>query len=152
MIASRPALMADEITHTLIATGIIQLSEKITRGEGIRYPYPGALQRGLDRLTSVRLQRGLKPPQSIMDLINWCKYPLVEWQLDLPAEVIGEDDCLLHGVTPTDLCDNWAHSGANAEEDLTEQQFMKSVFDTCRTANSPASYTAFRQALIDPQT
>src|SRR5215469_14375672 len=99
MATVKPTLMTDEITLTLIATGIIQLSEKIARGEGIRYPYPIALQRGLNRLASARLQRGLKPPQSVMDLINWCKYPLNEWQLDLPLEAIGDDDHLLRGVT-----------------------------------------------------
>ncbi len=146
----KPALSADELTLSLIATGIIQQSEKIARGEGMRYPYPTALQRGLDRLTAARLMNGLNPPQGIMDLLKWSQAPLADWRLDLPPEAIGEDDRLLHDVTPTDLCDNWACSGSNVEDDLTEQQFMKGVFDTCRAANSPVTYTEFRQALIEP--
>lgn len=148
---TQPALTADEITLALIATGLIQQSEKITRGEGMRYPYPTALQRGLDRLAATRLQRNQKPPQGAMDLIAWCRRPLAVWQLEVPPELIGDDDRLLNGVIPTALCDSWASSGANVEDDLTEHQFMKGVFDTCRAANSSAGYTTFRQALIEPK-
>lgn len=48
------------------------------------------------------------------------------------------------------MCDSWAVSGVG-EEDLTEQQFMKGVFEVCRARESPALYTAFRSALILPE-
>ena len=145
---STPALKPDELTLHLIASGVIQLSERVTKGDGIRYPYPVAMQRGLDRLTASRLRRGQKPPQGIMELLAWCRESLASWELDIPAEAVGYDDRLLHGNLPTDTCDSWASIGPNIEDDLTERQFMKGVFEICRSQSNPALYTDFRLALV----
>jgi len=43
-------LTQHELTIHLIASGLVRLSEQVQRGEPIAYPYPVALQQGLNRL------------------------------------------------------------------------------------------------------
>src|SRR5258708_650680 len=114
-------LNPDEITLHLIATGVIRLGDRVSNGESLGYPYPPELQRGLNRLVAARLMRKQIPPMGIPDLLIWCHSPLADWQLDLSPEVIGQGDKILDGQTPTDVCDSWACSGSNVEEDLTER-------------------------------
>lgn len=144
-----PTLVEDELVLSLIATGLVQLSEQMDRGKPFAYPYPLALQRGLDRLTVLRIRRGQSAPQSVPDLIRWCQFPIQEWQLNLPADSLGEHDTLLDGNRLTNVCESWACANADVEAELAERQFMKSVFDTCHTLNIPEAYTSFRRLLIE---
>jgi len=145
-----PLPAGDAVTLQLIAAGIIQLCESLNKGIPIQYPYPLVLQRGMDRLCATLLMRGQTPPSGVVDLLRWAQEPLRIWNLELPPELIGDGDRLLRDELPTDVCDSWAVSAAG-EEDLTEQRFMKGVFEVCRSRESPALYTTFRSALIVPE-
>jgi len=57
-------LTTDELTLHLVATGIIALTQRAAQGEAV-YPYPEALQRGLDRLTVAALRHQIAPPQGV---------------------------------------------------------------------------------------
>ena len=144
-----PTLSEDELVLSLIATGLVQLSEQMDRGKSFAYPYPPALQRGLDRLTVLKLKREQLPPQGVPDLIYWCQYPIQEWQLNLPQDSLGEHDRLLDGNRLTNVCESWACANADVEADLAERQFMRSVFDICQALDIPKTYTSFRRLLIE---
>src|SRR5258708_14390530 len=64
-------LTQHELTIHLIASGLVRLSEHVQRGEPITYPYPVALQQGLNRLLVACIQKGFSPVQGVSDLLDW---------------------------------------------------------------------------------
>src|SRR5579859_1919395 len=146
---SDPAMSPDAITLSLIATGVIKLVEALHEGTIPSHPYPAPLQRGLDRLVSYCLQHGHAPPQSVVDLLAWCQQPISTWGLSLPDDSLGEADSLLDGEVPTSVCDSWACSNPDVEAEMTERQFIRSVFEICRAHGSETTYRDFRRFLIE---
>lgn len=144
-----PKLSPDAVTLSLIATGLIESVEKITRGFPLAYPYASQLQRGLDRLVAAQLRRGLIPVQGIPELIRWSQRPLAEWELDLPSDSFGTEDRLLDDQIPTDICNDWSCASPDVEAELAERQFMQSVFEVCRALGDANVYADFRYLLID---
>ncbi len=144
-----PVLTDDELVVSLIATGLIQLSERVNRGKPFSYPYPLPLQRGLDRLTTLRLLRGQSAPQGVPDLIHWCQQPLRDWALELPHDTVGAQDRLLEGSRPTNICESWACTSVDVEADLSERQYITSALEICRAYGEPDTYVAFRRLLIE---
>ena len=65
------SLTDDEFVLSLIATGVVQLYEQVADRFGVAYPYPSPLQRGLDRLVALKLQREETPQQGVPDLLAW---------------------------------------------------------------------------------
>lgn len=133
-----------------VASGVIQLSDVDSPG-AFSLPYPADLQRALDRLVAVTLRRGLTPPRGVPDLMTWCaERPVGDWPLRLPAEVAGADDRLIdrHTRTPTQLCYEWAVDSPDAGTELFERRLMLGAIQLCRSAGSPASYTALRGLFV----
>ncbi len=142
-------LRPDEVTLHLIASGLIKLSEQAQSEGFLEFPYPPPLQRGLNRLALACLRRGRQPPQSLMELLDWCRKPLAVWGLDLPDGSIDPDECLLDGQIPTETCEAWVRSGEDIEADLSEKRLLSEVLNICRAANDSQSYVAFRRLLIE---
>ncbi len=140
-------LTTDELTLHLVATGIIALTQRAAQGEAV-YPYPEALQRGLDRLTVAALRHQIAPPQGVPALLDWCRMPIHSWPLDLAAGLIESHDTLLIGYQPSSTCDDWACAHPDVEAELTERRLMQRVFDLCSRTNDTAGYVAFRSLLI----
>ncbi len=141
-------LTQHELTIHLIASGLVRLSERVQRGEPIAYPYPVALQQGLNRLLVACMQQGITPVQGISDLLDWCRRPIHSWGLGLDHEEIDETDTLLDDQLPTRVCEDWACASPDVEAELSEQRLMRSVLTTCRVANAQKAYTEFRKLLI----
>src|SRR6266571_6322503 len=88
-------LSPNELTIHFIASGLVHSAEQTLRGKRIEYPYPIALQRGLNRLVLACIQRGISAVQGVPDLLDWCRRPIHSWGLDLNLEEIGLTDTLL---------------------------------------------------------
>lgn len=146
---STPTLGADELTLSLVASGVVHVSQQAASGASLTYPYPSALQRGLDRLVVAMLKRGKAPPASVPDLLQWCQRPLAEWGLQLEEGAIGDGDRLVDDQLPTGVCENWAVTNQDVEAELTEQAFMKTLFDLCRARKDPTGYSVIRRLLIE---
>ncbi|MBV9707911.1 MAG: hypothetical protein JO125_10950 [Chloroflexi bacterium] len=142
-------LPPDILVLHLIATGIIQLAERVTKGMPMNSQYPIPLQIGLNRLNVIRYRHSLPLIRSIPDLLSWCRCPLKQWSLDLTSAHLDPDEILLDNQFPTSICDSLACATSDVEADLSERRFMSSVFTTCQTANSPGSYVTFRRLLIE---
>jgi hypothetical protein len=140
-------LSTDELTLHLVATGLIALTQRAAQNEAL-YPYPEALQRGLDRLTVAALRHHVAPPQGVPTLLDWCRAPIHTWPLDLPEGLIEPHDTLLIGSQPSSTCDAWACARPDAEAELTEQRLMQRVFDLCSQTHDTDGYVAFRSLLI----
>lgn len=138
-----------ELTLHLIASGLLELYNHIERGGKLSAPYPAKLQRGLDRLATIRLHKKQTIPESMVDLLNWCRQPLLEWGLDFEVNYFGANDCLLDGNFITTLCEDWARSGTDIEASLTEEHLMNRVFELCRSSSAPGTYTALRKLWIE---
>ncbi len=144
-----PTLAPELLILHLIATGVIRLYEHVTKGKPIDSDYPIPLQRGLDRLNVLRYRQGLPLIRSVPDLLEWCRRPFKQWELDLDEAFLDPEDTLLAGPFPTSLCESLACVGSDVEADLSEQRFMASVFDACQAAKAPQAYVDFRRMLIE---
>lgn len=140
---------SDALVVHLVASGVVQLAERTAGGEAVRLPYPAPLQRGLDRLTALCFRRRTEPPASVPDLLDWCRRPLASWPLQLPDGATGHADRLLHGALPTQVCQEWAVEQGDVEAEVLERRLLSDVLATCRAADAPSAYTAFRRLLIE---
>lgn len=142
-------LPSDILVLHFIATGVIQLSERVAKGMPMNSQYPIPLQIGLNRLNIIRYRHGLSLIRSIPDLLSWCRRPLKEWPLDITSAHLDPDETLLDNQFPTGVCESLACATSDVEADLSERRFMSSVFSTCQAANSPGTYVTFRRLLIE---
>ncbi|MBX5459121.1 MAG: hypothetical protein IRZ31_19685 [Thermogemmatispora sp.] len=141
----------------LIATGIVRYQEQCSAGPGglvvVDGSYPKPLQRGLDLLNVLRYRRGLPLIKSVVDLLAWCRRPLSEWSLDLdraaPGWKLMDQEVLLHGRWPSQLCLELACSTDDVEADLMERDFIGRILARCRLYQSPEAYVCFRRWLIE---
>lgn len=142
-------LQPDELTVHLIASGLVTLALSSRERSVLAVPYPPTIQRGLNRLTLACIRRGRQPPQSLMDLLEWCRRPLADWNLELPEGSVDSDERLLDGQLPTATCEAWARAGSDVEADLSEERLLLNVISVCKDARDPQAYTAFRRMLIE---
>ena len=142
-------LPSDILVLHLIATGVIQLAERVARGTPMNSQYPLPLQIGLNRLNVIRYQHNLPLIRSIPDLLSWCRRTFKEWPLDITSVQLDPNETLLDNQFPTGVCESLACATGDVEADLSERRFMSSVFSTCQAANAPATYVTFRRLLIE---
>ncbi len=142
-------LPPDILVLHLIATGVIQLTDRVAKGMPIDSQYPVPLQIGLNRLNVIRYRHSLHLVRSIPDLLSWCRRPLRDWPLDIALAHLDPDETLLDNQFPTSVCESLACATSDVEADLSERRFISSVFNTCQAANSPGTYVTFRRLLIE---
>jgi len=142
-------LPPDMLILHFVATGVIRLAERVTKGDPINSHYPIPLQIGLNRLNIARYKQGLPLMRSVPDLLTWCRRPLQEWALDITSAHFDSDNTLLDNQFPTKVCEDLACVTGDIEADLSEKRFMNSIFNTCQAINSPETYVTFRRLLIE---
>ncbi|MDF9816763.1 hypothetical protein [Streptomyces sp. SPB162] len=134
-----------------IASAVLDLDDLPNPGT-FTLPYPEEAQRALDRTVLACLLRGADPPLSVPDLMAWCReWPVVDWPLDVPADLAGPEDRLIdqHAYLPTDLCYEWAVDRPDSATEQIDRALVHAALDRCRAANAPSSYIAFRRLLIE---
>ncbi len=137
-----------DVVH-LVASGLARLAERVRTDGAVRVPYPPPLQRATNRITVMCGVRGVRPPDSVAELLQLAHRPLSEWPLRLPSELVEDDDVLLSSGMPTRLCDEWALNVDDVEAELTEQRVMLEVMRRCTDMGDQPAYVEFRQLLID---
>jgi hypothetical protein len=138
----------DEIVLRLLASGLVELADRVESGQPVRLPYPVSLQRGLDRLSVMCLAAGTSSPRSIADLLRWCARPLGDWEFRLAADGADDSVRLIVGGYPSRDCQEWVVVSADVEGEFREQQIVFDALDLCRAHNRPDVYVAFRELLI----
>ncbi len=141
-------LSDDELTLSLVATGLLTLVQDIESGKPFTFPYPSSLQRGLNRLVLLGIKNGQVPPKSIPDLITWCHRAFNTWPFPLQDGLLDPGDVFLGGGIPTDICEAWAHPGGDVEADLREREFFQSLKITCMSTGTPEAYVKLRELFI----
>lgn len=143
------ALPEDTLILHLIATGLLQLVERIERTHALSAPYPHALQKGWDRLNMFCYRNQHPLVHTLADLLQRCRQPMKTWPLQYDLAHLDDDDTLLADEFPTSICHSLACVSADVEAELSEQHFIDAVFQTCKQSKRPDSYVAFRRLFIE---
>ncbi len=112
-------LPPDILVLHLIATGVIQLTDRVAKGMPIDSQYPVPLQIGLNRLNVIRYRHSLHLVRSIPDLLSWCRRPLRDWPLDIALAHLDPDETLLDNQFPTSVCESLACATSDVEAELS---------------------------------
>ncbi|MGW4051439.1 pPIWI_RE_Y domain-containing protein [Streptomyces sp. NPDC004779] len=114
-------------------------------------PYPAAAQHALDRTAVACLLAGERPPASLGELVARCQdIPLEDWPLRLAEGTVGPDDLLLdpRSGRPTELCHEWAESGADPALRHRDRQIVHTALTLCRQHGEEDAYSSFRGLLV----
>jgi pPIWI_RE three-gene island domain Y/REase associating with pPIWI_RE len=131
-----------------IATAIVLLSRRQSPGDPV---YEDGVQRAYNQLVLHCLRSGAEPPASVPDMVRWAaRTPLQDWPVSFAAADLKDAPFLVdeQTCTPTQSCMEWALTVADAPAELFEREIIEAALAACRSARSPASYTAFRKLLI----
>jgi hypothetical protein len=143
----------DDALVRTIATALVLLSRRQAPGDPV---YEDGVQRAFNQLVLHCLRSGAEPPASVPDLVSWAtRTPLDQWSAGFTGAaradaVDAEADFLVDEQTrtPTQTCLELALTVADAPAELFETDIIEGALAACRSARSPASYTAFRKLLI----
>ncbi|MER8037820.1 hypothetical protein [Streptomyces hydrogenans] len=114
-------------------------------------PYPAVAQHALDRTAVACLLAGERPPASLGELVARCQdIPLEDWPLRLAEGTVGPDDLLLdpRSGRPTELCHEWAESGADPALRHRDRQIVHTALTLCRQHGEEDAYSSFRGLLV----
>lgn len=131
-----------------ISQGLIDLQQKIELGRSFEFPYPKSLQRGYDRLLNLYIQQEETPPSSLVELVRWCEQKsLSDWKIDIPSELIEDEEHLLYKQEPTELCDEL--SQLIEDRGAFQKKIIGKVMTLCQSLKNPEMYIDFRYFLCD---
>jgi hypothetical protein len=133
----------------LVASGLVELSNRLDSRGAFPVPYPVALQRGLDRLTAMAIVARAVPPSSVMDLAAWAHRPFAEWPFRPDAEGLEGDEALLVSGKPSKACLELAVVSGDVEGEIRERLLIFGVLDVCKANNDPDAYVRFRRLLVE---
>ncbi len=133
----------------MLASGIVQLFDRVRTGPALRLPYPVALQRALDRISVMAMAVDVEPPNSVMDLLTWAGRPFGEWPLRLRTDGMDGSEVLLAHGQPSRACVEWSLFAPDVEAEFRERTLIREVLDICRAQDRPDVYVAFRTLLIE---
>lgn len=132
----------------LISQGLIDLRNKIESGKTFEFPYPRNLQQGYNKILNLYLQKEKIPPYSLVELVRWCEQKsLSDWELDIPPELIKDEEYLLYKQEPTELCEEL--SQLIEERGAFQKRIIGKVMSLCQSQQNPAMYIEFRRFLCD---
>ncbi|MFI6324792.1 hypothetical protein ACIBG8_45215 [Nonomuraea sp. NPDC050556] len=131
----------------MLAAGLVALDKATEPGRTLRVPYPAQLQRAFDRLSLMCLTAGTAPPESVVELFDWCARPFQEWPHRLRADGAEDWIRLLYDGRPTPECVEWYVAG-DVEAEFREQSLIFEAMDICREHDRADVYTAFRELLV----
>lgn len=137
------------VAMSLVASGFVELSQKLDRQGTFPVPYPSALQRGLDRLTAMGVVAEAEVPRSVMDLAAWAHRPFSEWPFRPDVEGLNDDESLLVDGKPSKACLEWAVVSGDVEGEIRERLLIHGVLDVCKANDDPDAYVRFRQLLVE---
>ena len=115
----------------------------------ISLPYPPVVQRALDRVVWACLDRGERPPDSVVELVAWCSERTpAQWPLPVPAGFLRPTSVLVDPRVrmPTRTCVELCADGTNDAPDQEAQQLIRRLSETSTDA---ASIDSTRTFLID---
>lgn len=139
-------LYSSKSSLVLISQGLLDLHQKLESGKSFEFPYPKNLQQGYNKLLNFYIQQEHIPPSSLVELVRWCEQkPLSEWKIDIPPELIEDEEYLLHQQEPTELCEEL--SLLIEEHGAFQKKIIGKVMSICQSQQNPEMYIDFRRFL-----
>lgn len=131
-----------------LARAIIELG-RVGRTGVISLPYPHVVQRALDCIVSICLDRGERPPGSAPELVTWCAQRTPKrWPFPVPEDLVRPDSVLVDSDArmPTRTCLELSSGGP---EGSPEQQARNLLQQLDEADGAAGSIRRSRRFLID---
>lgn len=112
------------LAYTMIELG------GVGRTGAISLPYPHVVQRTLDHIVSICLDRGERPPGSVPELVAWCADRTPDrWPFPVPADLVRPDSVLLHpdARVPTRTCLELSSGGPEGSPEQQAQDLLRQL-------------------------
>ncbi|MFE2108879.1 hypothetical protein ACFXAF_23865 [Kitasatospora sp. NPDC059463] len=134
-----------------IATALVHLGEVPNPGT-FTLPYPAPVQQALDGVVLTCLLMRAQPPESVPQLVEWCaNLPIDNLAFPVPVGLAPPGSFLLDPTTrqPTQICHELALGGIDPTAQQVGRQAMADAAEICREDDSPETYLAFRELLVN---
>ncbi|AXI78776.1 hypothetical protein C7M71_016475 [Peterkaempfera bronchialis] len=134
-----------------IATAIVHLSEVPNPGT-FALPYAPPVQQALDGVVLTCLLMKADPPESVPQLVEWCSTSTIDnLSFPVPPDLAPPGSRLVDRDTrqPTQICYELALSGVDPTAQQVGRQAMDDAAELCRDNDSPDTYRALRELLIN---
>jgi hypothetical protein len=113
----------------LLARTMIELG-RVGRTGVISLPYPPFVQRTLDRIVSICLDRGERPPGSVPELVSWCAERTPDrWPFPVPADLVRPDSVLVDSDArmPTRTCLELSSGGPEGSPEQQARNLLRQL-------------------------
>jgi hypothetical protein len=117
-----------KLLRTLART-MIELSG-VGRTAVISLPYPHIVQRTLDRIVSLCIDRGERPPGSVPELVGWCAERTPDrWPFPVPAGLVRPDSVLVDSDArvPTRTCFELSPGGPEGSPEQQARDLLRQL-------------------------
>ncbi|MFJ3843477.1 hypothetical protein ACIPV3_05355 [Streptomyces albidoflavus] len=123
-----PGTLLGEIAQAMSALG------DRTDLRSLVLPYPSAVQRALDRIVLHCIERGLEPPKSLSELMEWCRSrPIGDTVFGDPPPSPLHEATLVHpqGLLPTRTCLELASVGTDGGPEKEAHELLAQLAARC---------------------
>lgn len=134
----------DELTLRQIAKGIVEYAQQMQKSR--LFPYPAALQLGVEKLQAICVMQNQPQPQGVPDFVtNWAQHPLRDWPIEIDCPDEWNDAQFIEEQKPSGFCieldGSYIDEAERIQREVMQEVFRKSVQD-------PDLYVKFRRLLI----
>lgn len=134
----------DELTLRLIAKGIVEYAQQMQKPR--LFPYPAALQLGVEKLQAICVMQNQTQPQGVPDFVtNWAQEPLRDWPIEIDCPDEWNDAQFIEDQKPSGFCIELDGSYIDEAERI-QKEVIDEVFK--KSAQDPNLYVEFRRLLI----
>lgn len=134
----------DELTLRQIAKGIVEYAQQMQKSR--LFPYPGALQLGVEKLQAICVMQNQPQPQGVPDFVtNWAQHPLRDWPIEIDCPDEWNDAQFIEEQKPSGFCIELDGSYIDETERI-QREVMQEVFR--KSVQDPDLYVKFRRLLI----
>ncbi|WP_238845317.1 hypothetical protein [Nostoc edaphicum] len=134
----------EESTLRQIAKGVVQYAQQMQK-LGL-FPYPAALQLGVEKLQAICVMQNKIQPQGVPDfLTNWGQHPIKDWTIEIDFPEDWKDAQFIEDHKPSGFCIELDGSYISEAERI-QTEVMEEVFR--KSAQYPNLYVEFRRLII----
>jgi REase associating with pPIWI_RE/pPIWI_RE three-gene island domain Y len=134
----------EELTLRQIAKGIVQYAQQMQKSR--LFPYPSALQLGVEKLQALCVMQNKAQPQGIPDFLSkWGEHPIKDWNIEINCPEEWKDVRFIEDQKPSGFCIELDGSYINEAERI-QHEVMEEVFQ--KSAHNPNLYVEFRRLLV----
>lgn len=134
-----------ESTLRQIAKGVVQYAQQMQKSR--LFPYPSALQLGVEKLQAICVMQNKTQPQGIPDFLSskWGEKPIKDWAIEINCPEEWKNVQFIEDQKPSGFCIELDGSYINEAERI-QNEVMEEVFK--KSLQNPNLYVEFRRLLV----